>query len=306
MTAPSMRVPYESIVLAMPRSPVPLPDLPDLSNLPTAAGGGGLWPNLLLVGAHKAATTTVHDWLSRHPQLAMSALKEPRHFVAPWFAAHLAATAPGRERLLQRVIATPPAYLALFAAAMANKPQARFRGESSPQYLYFHDLAIPAIRQTVGAPRILIILREPAERAWAAWRMLVRDRLTNASFSQLVADEGDYIRRGWPPSFHLVQMGRYARAVQAWLNAFPAVRILLYDDLCREPQRFLHGLLDWLGLKADPDQGLPARLNAGPVLTTSAADQETLRRLRAFYQSDLETLAPLVRRQGGDLSPWLS
>lgn len=267
-------------------------------------GAKPLWPNLLLIGAHKAATTTVHDWLSRHPQLAMSPLKEPRYFVAPWFAAHLAATAPGRETLLQRVVTTPEAYLALFARP-AGLPPAVFRGESSPQYLYFHDLAIPEIRRQAGTPRILMILREPAGRAWAAWRMLVRDRLTRASFSQMVADEGDYIRRGWPPSFHIVQMGCYAAAVRAWLAAFPQVRILLYDEFCRDPQGFLQNILDWLGLAPAAGQGAPARLNAGPSLPPSAADQETLRRLRAFYQPDLEALAPLVRSQGVDLSPWL-
>src|SRR2546421_5730717 len=79
---------------------------------------GARWPNLFLVGAGKAGTTSLWHYLDSHPDISMSRVKEPHFFSRGGL--------PGLP-----VVKSAEAYLDLFAGA----GQARYRGEASPSYL---------------------------------------------------------------------------------------------------------------------------------------------------------------------------
>jgi hypothetical protein len=79
---------------------------------------------------------------------------------------------PGDDFVEQhRMVKSWDTYRQLFAEAGG----ARAIGEASTDYLYYGRQAIPHIRQHLGDPRIIILLRNPIERAFSCWRHLRRD-----------------------------------------------------------------------------------------------------------------------------------
>ena len=253
-------------------------------------------PNLIIVGAHKAATTSLHHYLGEHPQAFMSPLKETRFFVADYFR-RLSADYPRREELLRRVLFTLEEYAAQFKEAGS----ATVIGEASPQYLYLHDLAIPGICAVLGDPAIVMVLREPVSRAYSAYRLLLRDGATTASFEEVLAAEPWYRTEVYPPYFHLTAMGFYAEAVRAYRRQFSRVRVLLYDDLLREPAATLAGLFTWLGIDPAFVPQLAIHHNAGSP--APPPDPATVQRLQALYRPDILALQSEL---GLDLRSWLA
>ncbi len=70
-------------------------------------------PNLFIIGAMKSGTSSLHNHLNMHPQIAMSAVKEPSYFTA---------ARPSPDSL--------KAYMTLFDQSTT----ARYYGESSTNY----------------------------------------------------------------------------------------------------------------------------------------------------------------------------
>src|SRR5437763_505157 len=109
-----------------------------------ARGNDARWPNLFVVGAPKAGTTSLWLYLDRHPDIWMAPVKEPQFFSGLWY--------------------DQDSYLRLFA------PGARFklRGEASPSYLAKAGVAEASKRVSPDA-RIVIMLRDPVERAYSKY-----------------------------------------------------------------------------------------------------------------------------------------
>lgn len=113
-------------------------------------------PNLIIAGAQKSGTSSLHAWLAHHPQCAMSQPKEPMLFNRPCSAVDL-----GR-------------YASCFCHETIG-PDVRIIGEASTPYLSLPD--VPArIADLLGtAVKLVFVLRNPAERAVSAyWHMAKR------------------------------------------------------------------------------------------------------------------------------------
>lgn len=195
---------------------------------------GAVWPNLLIVGAAKAGTTSLWRYLGAHPEIFMTERKEP-HFFSGF-----------------RPEAGPPAitderkYLELFAAAADYK----LRGETSPSYLTSDDAAQ---RMAAACPdaRIVISLRHPIDRAEAGFLMHKRFSDDRRSFLEFAHSElerdGRYISTGF-----------YSRHVSRYQALFgERVAIVVFEELVAEPARVMAELFAELGV--DPD--VAARLD---------------------------------------------
>jgi hypothetical protein len=186
-------------------------------------------PNFFLVGASRAGTTSLWHYLQEHPQIYMpwrsGAQKEPSHFcdVTPSWA--------GRYRDREP-------YLALFAEA---GDQHVAIGEASTPYLVAPE-APRRIREAYPDARIVIVLRNPAERAHSLYRFLC---LIGAEWSttfekalemepERMADRRFFEQnRVWYGLFHYFHSGLYSTQVERYLETFPReqVEIILFDDL---------------------------------------------------------------------------
>ena len=201
------------------------------------------WPNFLIVGAAKAGTTSVYHYLKQHPAIFMSERKEPAFFC---FAGETVRYLDGDPQF----ITDPEDYQRLFQGGGSSPA----RGEATAIYLYFHHATIKNIFQYVPDPesvKIIIGLRNPVERAFSQYMMLVRDLREPLSFEEAIALEEGRKEDGYSSDFLYVSRGFYADSVRAYMEKFQCVKTFLYDDLRRDPGALCADLFSFLGV--DPN-----------------------------------------------------
>lgn len=203
-------------------------------------------PNFVLIGAAKAGTTSLHRWLGQHPDVFVPRQKELHYFAAPWLRENC--SGPGDARTLQDIPPDWDAYLAHYAAADGR----RAVGDMSPSYFAWWP-SRDAIRQRLGRPNIVLLLRDPVEKAYSQYMHLVRDGRETLSFADALAAEPERTARGFGALWRYVASVRYAEPTERFIEAFGAdrVRVLFFEELVRDPAGTLRDILGFLGV--DPD-----------------------------------------------------
>jgi hypothetical protein len=181
-------------------------------------------PNLIIIGAMKCGTTSLHFQLRRHPQIAMSRSKELNFFV--------------EERNWKRGVEW---YAARF------RDGTPIRGESSPSYSWAARFPGVPIRMHAVVPdaRLVYMVRDPIERLISHWVHTVADGTERRPLAEVSADDL-YIDRS-----------SYWRQISLYLDHYPSSRILIVamEDLSRDPASTLRTVLEFLDV--DPDVRLP-------------------------------------------------
>lgn len=139
-------------------------------------------------------------------------------------------------------------YLKLFAEGCSR----RYRGESSTTYLFFYEKTIANIRRLHPEPdaiRILMILRHPVERAFSQYMHKVRDGAEPLTFEQALEQESWRRTHNWHFDYRYVERGFYYPQVKAYLDHFPHVLVLLYDDLRNDTAATLRTVQRFLNIK---------------------------------------------------------
>jgi hypothetical protein len=216
-------------------------------------------PTFLLIGAAKAGTTALYEALRQHPDIFLPPNKEPSYFA--WQGRTLDVRGPGDRHALSPYIVTEwPAYEALFAQSGA----AQARGEASTAYLY-DPRAARNIQARLPTVKLVAILRQPADRAFAAYLHLVRDGREKLPFAAAVAAEPERIAAGWEQLWHYRAMGFYHRQLRHYLDCFGRERLhlIVYDDLLANAGEVVAGLYAFLGVDPDFVPTMSARTNPG-------------------------------------------
>lgn len=249
-------------------------------------------PNLFLVGVMKAGTTTIYDALRQHPDVYMTPVKEPNYLA--WGDRPLAFTGPGDEETVRLSFTRESSYAALFAWHDGE----RLVGEASTSSLG-SERATERILAMAPDASILIILRDPVDRAYATYRRLClvgRERLR--TFEEALAAEDARLAAGWEPIWAYAQSGRYAEHIERHLRCFPAgrVHVLFYDDLAADPSRTVRRLYARLGVDDTFRPDLRRRYNRSAGLASPAGPLTgaTARSLRDCYADDLARLVELI------------
>ena len=202
-------------------------------------------PDFLVIGAPKAGTTALHAVLSEHPGLYLSAIKEPKFFLTdgpPPTKGGPGDTLTYREHVWRRAD-----YKALFAPA----PPGTLRGESTPLYLY-DRAAMRRIRDTLPAARLIVIVRDPVERAHSNWTHLWSAGLEPiADFVRACGEEERRIAAGWASFWHYIGLGRYGEQLAYLFTLFPREQVLVlrYRRLVDEPAQTLDRICAFLGVE---------------------------------------------------------
>ena len=197
------------------------------------------------MGAAKAGTTSLYSELAQHPAIYMSPMKEPHFFsrIEP---------APRREAFFPHVT-DEDEYLALFRGA-ANE---EVLGEASTSYLW-DTHAAERISRVIPEARILVMLRDPVDRAYSQYWNDVREGIEKQPFLDALLAEQRSGPRRWGVSSLYIDCGRYADQVARYLDRFGAkVHVLFFEDFIGDPAGATGEVLSFLGLR-------PA--NAGPQL----------------------------------------
>jgi hypothetical protein len=200
-------------------------------------------PDFLVIGAPKAGTTALHAALARHPGLYLSAVKEPKFFLTDGPPPDRGG--PGDVQTYREHVWRRADYEALFSAA----PAGTLRGESTPFYLY--DLAAQRrIRNLIPDARLIVILRDPVERAHSNWTHLwSAGREPIGDFLSACAEEDRRVAAGWAAFWHYLRLGRYGEQLEHLFTLFPREQVLVfrYARLLDEPTRVLDEICAFLG-----------------------------------------------------------
>lgn len=192
----------------------------------------------LVAGVQKGGTTALFDHLVEHPALSLPACKEAHFFDdevgVDWSAPDYAP------------------YHALFEGAAPGT----LWGEATPIYIYWPN-ALERIRAYNPAMKLIVVLRDPVERAWSHWRMERARGTESLSFADCiragrarVADAAD--GSGAHRVHSYVERGFYGAQIERLFANFPRQQVLLMrsDDLRGDPARILRNACDFLQIPA--------------------------------------------------------
>ncbi|MDN5870839.1 MAG: sulfotransferase [Nitrococcus sp.] len=201
-------------------------------------------PGFFVVGAAKAGTTSLYAYLRRVPAVFMPDVKEP-HFFSP--------SALGSNGAHGKVSDWRD-YLAIFSGARDKE----IIGEASPSYLW-DDQSPLLIRSRLPESKIIILLRDPIERAFSHYLADVRLGWQKLPFHQALQADLDYPRKQWGQSHLYLELGCYVEQISRYFRNFGRenVKVVLFDDLKEEPMTCLTGICSFLGV--NPLAPLPAR-----------------------------------------------
>jgi hypothetical protein len=236
-------------------------------------------PDFFLLGAPKAGTTALHAALAQHPQLYLSPVKEPKFYLCDERPPPRSGQrGPGDAHSAREWVWKRSEYEALFDAA----PAGALRGESTPFYLY--DRAAQArIHADVPAARLLVVIRDPVDRAYSNWMHLRSDGLEPIDdFATAWAAEDARVAAGWAPFWHYRRLGLYGEQVRYVIDRFgrDQVHVLRYRDLVETPAQALDAACAFLGVSTGLIGGAkPA--NSHPYVPPSARATALGRVLRA-------------------------
>jgi hypothetical protein len=216
-------------------------------------------PNFVIAGAARAGTTALSEVVRRHPQAFLTEPKEPHYFA--FAGRQVAFTGPGDAQTINRVAVTDEDdYLALYP----HEHEYTALGDGSVSTLYYFEHAIPQVRRINPDMRVVIILRDPVERAYSSFQYLrVRGFEPETDFRAALEAEPQRRAAGWHHLWHYVEMGRYAEQVAAFVDAFGRhrVHVLFYDDLQQRPEAVTADLYRFLSLPPLPQPRELPRVN---------------------------------------------
>ena len=197
-------------------------------------------PNFFVIGAGKSGTTSLWRYLEQHPEVYMSAIKEPNFFTfeggVPDF----------RGPRTPWAVTDLEAYRALFAGVSEEKAI----GEASAYYLYSEE-APKRIRHHVPDAKLVAVLRNPVDRAYSHFLYrLAQGGEGLTDFAQALDAEEERVRERWGPSFHYKRRGFYHEQLSRYYDLFgpEQIRVYLYEDLKEDPVGMTQSIFRFLGV----------------------------------------------------------
>ena len=206
-------------------------------------------PDFLIIGAAKAGTTSLYAYLCAHPAVIEARRKEVNFFADNF----------GRGRGWYRTHFVTTPYLAW---RRARQRQRVITGEGTPFYMT-HAAVPPRVASVVPDAWLVVVLRDPVDRAYSQYQHAVRLGQEALSFEDAIAAEparrAQLVERHgadaaqYVPEFNFVSyvnLGLYADQLAPWLEVFPREQLLVVrsEDLFAEPRNVLREAFGFLGV----------------------------------------------------------
>lgn len=200
-------------------------------------------PDFIIIGAQRCGTTSLFNYLARHPQAAPARRKEVHFFDLNY------------EKGIRW-------YGEQFPPRRAGQTLAF---EASPYYL-FHPQVPKRVRGCVTSAKLIVLLRNPIDRAYSHYHWAVTQRCETMPFETAIEREGERLRGererllldggyySFPHQhFSYRSRGIYIDQLLAWTPApFPREQVLVVrsEDLYSNPAPVFRSALDFVGLDA--------------------------------------------------------
>jgi Sulfotransferase domain len=242
-------------------------------------------PNLFLIGAAKAGTTALYDYLTQHPQVFLSQVKEPMFF--------------SREEYYARGLDW---YEDVYFEGAEDYP---VRAEATPHYLYWSEKVAPRIKEVYGERPVKFIasFRDPVSRAYSWYWNMVREGREDLDFDEALQVEERRLRQN---HYELYQLGsmvygysagsRYASLLQPYLELFSLENFIFVfqDDLKSRVNETCEEIFEFLGIDSSTQINTS---NSNPAaMPRSRLLHKTLRQ-RSLFKEFIKPFIPIrVRR----------
>ncbi|MCS6884817.1 MAG: sulfotransferase [Acidobacteriota bacterium] len=249
-------------------------------------------PDFLVIGVQKAGTTSLFNYLIEHPGILPTVRKQMHYFDnryergEDWYRSHfpMELQLRYRERRLGYKCLT---------------------GEATPYYI-FHPHAPRRIRSLLPKAKLIVLLRNPVDRAYSHYNHEVRKGAEKLSFEEAIEKEAERLR---PELERMLQdehyysfayqhysylaRGRYAEQLSYWFKLFPKEQFLILksEDFDRNIPETLNKIYRFLGLPELPPKNYPYH-NRGNYPQMSS---ETRQKLREYFRRYNEQLYELLQ-----------
>lgn len=202
-------------------------------------------PGFLIIGAQKAGTTSLYQYLAQHPLIRAASRKEVHYFDN-----HLA-----RGALWYR--SNFP------LGGLPNTHREWITGEATPSYLFYPRTPLH-VQKLIPEVKCVAVLRNPVDRAFSHYQMQVQKGVETLSFPEALEAEpkriGDHLSRAEVEDDHHLDLakfsylsrGLYAQQLQRWLELFEPTQLLVLsaEELFEHPATVTQQALTFLELPA--------------------------------------------------------
>ncbi len=205
--------------------------------------------NFFIVGAPKAGTTSLYNYLNEYSEIEMSTIKEPNFFSDK-------ALQDQKLYYQKKRIKTIEEYHALF-----EKDGLVLRGEASVSYLFYNDVPKSIFKYNSSA-KIIIMLRNPIDRAFSHYLMDYNLGLIKDSFDEIVYnlskdDKANLFFQQY------IEVGQYTKQIKRYKKVFAKDNIYFvdYDDFKNETSTVVHNIAKFLGVSKNPNYDFSKKHN---------------------------------------------
>jgi len=212
-------------------------------------------PNFFVIGAPRCGTSSLFDGIRQHPEIFMSPVKEP------WYFSIGVRDEPfrGPKDIDFNLYLSRSEYEELFSGVGDEAVV----GEASTDYLY-SDSALEALRQEFPNAKLVVILRNPADRAYSQYIQHVSQmREPCHCFWEAIELEEERKKEDWCHYWFYRSLGFYGRQLSRYRQHFDAdqIKVFLLEDLLASPDELYRELFDFLGVDSSfsPDLQEDAR-----------------------------------------------
>lgn len=246
-------------------------------------------PTFLIIGATKGGTTSLYNYLNQHPQIFMSEEKEP-HFFA-FENKHPDFKGPGADEFNAKIFTNFKSYQHLFQESTGTQA----RGEASAMYIYYSN-SPHSIKKHLGEqPKLILILRNPVDRAYSSYLHLVRDGLEDSkTFRIALEQEKERKERNWLPLFFYKELGLYDKQLKHYYSIFNRenIKTFLFDDLITAPNNVYNEICSFINVDPSftPDFGKKYNVSGVPKNKTLHEIYLKFRYNKSFFKH----IKPLV------------
>lgn len=258
-------------------------------------------PGAVVIGVQKGGTTSLYRYLIRHPHVMWPKKKEMHFFDRryaeglDWYRAHF----PTRAWQRIREATTGQRHLVI---------------EATPGYV-FHPWSADLLAKTLPNARLVLMLRNPVDRAYSHYKMMVRREEEPRSFGEVIEDDFAHIdeHRAFIASQPIEKWGRnarkkfylarglYAEQLAPWLEQFDREQLYIMssDSFYQDTPGRFRDVIAFLGL----DAWEPPKYTVWGKAATDRMDPAVRQALAEFYRAPNEKLFALLGEDYGWNSP---
>lgn len=235
-------------------------------------------PDWYIIGAPKCGTTSLYDYIVQHADIDPCVSKEPGYYNV-WYDY-------GQY---------------YYRAQFPSRRRGRITGEGTTSYLA-HPLVARRMYALTPRAKIMIMVRNPVDRAYSAYHMIRRSGMETAPTFEVALTYEERRQREYEQNDMIEYMqymylgnGLYAHHLSRWHPYFPIDKMLIinYDDFASNPQAVLDRVWDHLGVRP---LRIPSRrpLNVGKY---TPMHQDTRDKLIEYFRPHNKRLSHLTKQK---------